>query len=493
MHFRDLDPILGPATAGRRPGGPTALAALTAGLSNDLPPRLVRLWLQSRRPESGPDAISDRAWTRHVTAARKRVVVSSSARGRGDLATAASRRLVGSLLSPVPFPNRAGFSPARVAGARHAAAIVGLEILASIEERGWDTAIVPTAWLAVRQGTSQPTGMRTLQAAVTMGFLTLVSRKPGGAGRYRMRTLPKERGKRAWDAADTVEELGGLFGFEGVDEAPLVAIIRSAAHPVWGYDPEATVRTWLACIAHTQGTDLTHYGFSRKVALEQIAIAARLGLLEGDLKATLDGRAATHGAAASFAVAEQKRLDAAAERKDQLRAVREARAAARSAIEEGLDVAGRHLPEPHWAREKSAHWASAMHTALASLELDATTSADVRRDLQKRLERRGWDADRAATIAGRIAPAQEGDGNSGEDHLDHLLAQLGGELPSPDGDRTAATAWAQRAHDAVHSVELDADQLARLSEDLAALLTGTGWDAETAHRVAEKIVTPRAA
>lgn len=412
-----LDPVLGPATALANPT-PTrvVLAALCRGLDESarVPPRTIRLWLRSRRPDTRDVIDSAPAWHRLVRAARGRVGPggSSSPEARAELQLQLARRLLGHLIGS---PCLDDVSTARATSARGALAVIGVGLLRHAHEKGWDSLLVTGPWLAVQMGVSRPTAEAALRTAVDAGWLRIVKRQKGGARTVRLARLGQEARGTAWSLYDEVEEAADHQSHGDTtdpDVSLAVQLLFTADHPVWGYsekDPDLRSApiigraTWLIALADALGVDpAARFGFTPRAISHHRRHVDRLGLDGPGERVVdrLDEWAERTGAMDRYRAAEEARRAAADERRAAVRTEREKRANARAVLEPVLAV--HRIPEPEQDRSELAAWASGLAGALREVHLDDPEV--VAAELARRLSRAGFET-QARTVAETVLRA----------------------------------------------------------------------------------------
>lgn len=404
-----LDPVLGPATALADPT-PTrvVLAALCRGLDESvrIPPRTIRLWLRSRRPDTRSVTDTPASWHRLVRAARDRVGPggSSSPEARVELQLQLARRLYGHLMSPCP-----GVSVQRAISARGALAVVGVRLLHHAHEKGWDSLLVTGPWLAVQMGVSRPTAEAALRTAVDAGWLRIVKKQRGGARTVRLARLGQEARGVAWSLYDEVEEAADHQSHGDTNASLATQLLFAADHPLWGYAekdldrPSAPIigrATWLIALADALGVDpAARFGLTPRAISHHRRHVDRLGLGRGPGRVVdrLDAWAEQTGAMDRYRTAEEARRRAADERRAAVRTEREARQGARAVLEPVL--AEYRIPEPEQPRDELAAWASGLAGALREVHLgDPDVVAG---ELARRLSRAGFET-QARTVAETI-------------------------------------------------------------------------------------------
>lgn len=403
-----LDPVLGPATALANPT-PTrvALAALCRGLDGSvrIPPRTIRTWLRSRRPDTRTVTDTPASWHRLVRAARDRVGPggSSSPAARVELQLQLARRLYGHLMSPCP-----GVSVQRATSARGALAVVGVGLLRHAHEKGWDSLLVTGPWLAVQMGVSRPTAEAALRTAVDAGWLRIVKKQRGGARTVRLARLGHEARGVAWSLYDEVEEVADHLSHGDTNASLATQLTFVADHPVWGYSekdadrPSAPIigrATWLIALADALNVDPARFGFTPRAISHHRRHVLRLGLGgPGRVVDRLDEWAERTGAMDRYRAREEARRRAADERRAAVRTERERRRGARAVLEPVL--AEHRIPEPEQPRDELASWASGLARALQGVHLG--DRGVVAGELARRMTRAGFERDRSRTVAETI-------------------------------------------------------------------------------------------
>lgn len=364
--LRVHDPLLGPVLRAHatKPRRLVALAVTCRALDAGIPPSTTYLWLRSRGGEAFASATFTRRFYQPIlSAARRKVTANSSPAAREKVALAAARRLVGCLLAPVPVRPK-GMSPARVAAARHAFAIIGLDMLDSIAEKGWDTVLVNNRRLAVQMGVGRGAAASAVNAAIALGWLSEVTDRRGQGRRVRLPRLTPARGQVADQFTFAVDALA--VGQPRLD--PVAEVIAVAAHPAVGHGlgRNAWLRG-LALEADLDATGLDAPKWRSKEALAAWVEAAGQGdLSEADqsLSETLVGFAIATGAQQRFDDAEALRRAQAAQRAAETAAHRDAKTKAHKAADR---LAERHpVPTPTASAEAKNLWVSALSDTVAA-------------------------------------------------------------------------------------------------------------------------------
>lgn len=338
-------------------GSPTqrACAVATLGHRLGLPPAAVRLYVtRSGDPELTAIASNPIVWSRLSDSARAKVAGSSSLAGRAALRREVARRLVARVLLPVD-PD-AGLTPHRVVAARHATALVGVEVLRATA-RGMDAVYVPESDLAVRMGVGRLSARSALQACESLGWVRATKRAKGSAALYKLPRLPRSVENAALTHWDLIERLGdpdAAAGWDDEDHDPETAellaglpdpglaaeVLLSVDHPAWAHSKVtggprgALTRThWLVLLADQAGVDPVALGVpdravkSARRDLERAGVGPAQG---GSLVDRLDWAAAETGAAGRHREAWAARTAEKARRKVERARVAAEREAARA-------------------------------------------------------------------------------------------------------------------------------------------------------------------
>lgn len=405
--FSDYDPILGPVLKTHATSKPriAALAVTCRALSVGIAPGIARLWLRSRGGDRF-DTItaSPRSYQSVLTAARRKARAVHSLPARRRERVAAARRLVGFLLAPRPAETRV--SPHRTAIARHALAIIGLEILESIETKGFTTALMPSARLSVEMGVEQPVAKSALKACIELGWLRIVSQKPGGSGRYALARLPKHCGVIADDFTFTVDAL-----ISGPPHGDRVAeVIAVAADAAVGYDLNS--KCWLAGLIYAVESHVSDQivpvgsAHDLNVPVKTIKALRRKWCSALTKNAThghepiaelLDRHAKATGADARKVDAETARRVAAAARKALTEARRDRKTKAYRALDRLLADAP--IPRADSRREKVVAWGEDLRARIAENNLPVDFRRVLAKALEGRMARAGFEPDKAQVAA----------------------------------------------------------------------------------------------
>jgi hypothetical protein len=456
--FTDLDVVLGPVVR-RTADDPTklALAVITRGLDAGVRPSTIRSYSSSRLT-SNPSALalvtSNTSWSKLLTSSQTHLRRLSLPAGRGVVAVATSRRLIGRLTSPLPPTSSAtpatsaghptpAISPRLETSLRYLTAVIGVGIIRDVKAKpgdpgatasaGFDAvALVSASRLAVRTGQDRKAVSRQLTlAAGPAGMLSVVSAAPGNSSRYRLRQLGPAGRESVEDLYDAVGLLAGIpvadlalqppvdEAQNGLFEAPVlpfdpgvvpepelaVELLQNAAHPGFSYDLGGPV--FLTGFFDALDIDPTPLGLSKRTAAAARKPLAELGLVRGcapsAVRAILDARAVASGAFARARDAEAARAAAAAVRTEAVLTARKSRTAAAPAIKKVLGkmltVAGPVPADPAAA----GTWVRGMRHLYGQAGVPDTLHEAVRAQLRAKLLAAGWDTPRARTAALRIA------------------------------------------------------------------------------------------
>lgn len=363
----ELDPVLGPPfrSTTSDQGRPVALAVLARGISAGIDPPTIRRWLSARDPvRSAAITSSSRRWHSVLSAALRHIESVNDLAARGEKTAVLASRLVGLLLTPVP--ERRGLTAHQESAARQCLAVVGLEVLTSMRERGWDTALVHAPRLAVTLGVSPKTARSLLRTCERAGWLRCVSKKSGGGARYKLTgRLTAEAREVAWATYDSHAAVAAGSG--GVDE--LADLILHAGHPAWGHSPDRGAKLWLTALADAAEVDVVTLGVAPRAAKRYLR--TWLGVLQEvpldtPLGEILDADALSTGAMVRHAEAEAARLEAAKERKAEVDAQRAAGEWTRVALAQLLKAYP--IPLPATSAETRGAWLTSMHQAVAGID-----------------------------------------------------------------------------------------------------------------------------
>lgn len=392
--------VLGPTLA-RHADNPSAfrvaLAVTCRGLDADIAPQAIRLWLRSRGGDRFASVTSTpRSFQPVLARARAKVAsVSSSSARRGE-AVAVARRLVGSLLTEVPAS--AKVSAHRQALARHALAVVGVALLDSIREKGWDTVMVSGPWLAVQMGVEERTARAALRTCVELRWLRVVQKRKGSAWRYDMPRLSAARGETADNFTFAVDAL--VENDPTLD--PVAEMIALASHPAFGYGLGS--KTWLVALADAAELDAARFGVGKRMVpvLRRDWLAALVTHTpdaEGDttLPEVLDSYAETTGAKGRWSVAETARREAAEARRLDTVAARERKTKVHTALDRLLTV--HRLPKPDARVEHLQAWVRKMAETIAANGLPDEVRPLLAKALAGRMTRAGYEPEAAARVA----------------------------------------------------------------------------------------------
>ncbi len=321
-----LDSQVSGVLAGRQhlPAGERVLAALAWAMdpSRRIAPRALRGSLRRVAPELGHITGSTPRWTELTRKARRYVSASRDDAARGDAAVAVARSFLSRcVLAPVVARQAAAQQ------ARAAAAVIAVDTLRQLAPggSGWRTVMVSQEALAIRLGVTRGTAAGALTRAADESWVSLVSIRPGRAGRYRpaLQAAPgtAERLDRG-DLYDAVEALSRLD-----DDEALVAVICAADHPAW---TRLGRSAWTAALAMAAGMEPGSLGMSRTtVRASKLTAVDRLGPVDrwtgAAIRAALDQVADQPDEAGR--TARQERAEAEAE----LAAAQAARAERRAA------------------------------------------------------------------------------------------------------------------------------------------------------------------
>lgn len=391
-----------------------ALSVTIRGLDAGLSVNTIRQWLSLRDTTNRFARLTSTPRRFHPVASKARafLAASSDSAAARERVAGSSAVLVGHLLSPVLPAKARGLSPHRVALARRALAVVGVDVLDSLRRQGWDSVLVSQRHLAVRLGCTPDTARSLLRTCVAAGWLSERSRRPGGQSRYALSSrLPAASRETAWQFVDAVDAVA-----EGrLDADPVADLVLLADHPAWGHansDGAVDVaarrdsKVWLAALAMESGQDGESLGLTRRVGKESAtAWLALLSDVDPDvaLLDALDLDAQRTGADVAAVEAEARRAAAAEARVVEIAEVR----ARREKVRTGLDrVLGVHtVPKAGSDPAVITQWARDVHAVL-----DKSSPSDgVRRDLAQTLAMRmqwkanGYDEAAARRIARRIA------------------------------------------------------------------------------------------
>lgn len=414
----DLDPILGPVLNARRNDPVRTVAHAVACRGRDASisasPTAIRLWLRFR---GGPrfEAITSsyRSFAPTIRAADTKVSSASllSARRRERLAVA--RRLVGHLLSPAPEDSTV--SGRRVIRARHCLAVIALELLRSIDEQGYDTALVNARWLAVQMGCERRAAGAALRDAVALGWVRVVTRRPGGSVRVDLRRLAAAANSLAWAYAESVDAL--VDGRPETD--PLAEVIAAAAHPAITYRPPVSSvrgdttpnggRLWLAAVLATGNQGIEPVTLGLPVRAARAELKTWMALLDDGgyadervaLRQALDQVATTTSAWQRRADAETARQAASDLRTTQVLAARESKAKAAKGL--GRLLAAHPAPAGTAPVAIKRVWVDAMTGAITDRPPPGDVSEQLQRLLRTHLiNRQGWPEEVARVVAAKI-------------------------------------------------------------------------------------------
>lgn len=459
----DVALVLAPALRHATGSSPfsVTLRVVHAGLNAGLAPETIRRWLVAHDTEQrcGTYTSTPRRFALVVSAARRRRAASSSS-GAGELMLgAAAFVVVGHLLSPVSasraaarevrvtkrhvdatgavsrhveLVERRGLSAARIATARRVFAVVGLDVVASLHDRGWDSALVSQRDLAARLGLSPSAVRSALVTCVQAGWLTRRSTAPGGAARYALNgwtfdktgavkvRLPAPAREAAVMRPSTVDAVADLA--VGVDAVADLVVL--AGHPLWGYTPTRAgddladsvsgslrvPKLWLTALATEADVDPTQLGVTRRVAKR--GVAAWTSLLAGHdldepLVAILNAAAETTGATDAAADAATRRAAEAAARTVEVHNDRERKAWAHATVVHLL--AANPPPALDAANSVRRAWLTALRTAVDSTGADARLRRLVAKGLAKRLASTnvGYDSETARRVGARAAGVED--------------------------------------------------------------------------------------
>ena len=335
-----FDPLLGPLSKAHAQSGEqqVCLALLALAQREEIPFKMVRLWIRSRLKASRPDVVkvADSPLWGHLVQASERWLRQQDL-ASSSLPPRAARRGLARVLAEIPKDTKTltksgrEVSALRIVRARHAAAVICLEAI-RVGHQGKDTVIVSDPWLAVQRNIDRGVAGSTRRLMADLGWLRLVAGgRPGFPARMRFAKLPAAVGRVVED-----ERMYGAVGqIASLDEPTdlVAAIFRSAAHPAWSYSSELGTLHWLIALADAAGVDPVSLGVTaRRIPPVRKQLAALLGApAERDaisLMEALDDHAIEVGAFEAYEVVEEARRAAAEERRLEVMATREAKRAA---------------------------------------------------------------------------------------------------------------------------------------------------------------------
>lgn len=391
------DDTLRPPYASHRGDTPRniVLAVLCKAYASEITRTDARAWLQTQ------DNLDVRALARDAAkfhrlykAAVAKVERSSDPVARRREAEAIAKILVGHLLSPVP-PGR-GVTKRSEPLARQTLAVVGTRLLRLHRERGFDSALVSAAWLAVRLGVGRDTAARALRTCVQAGWLRQRGTGRNRAGKYKIRRLPALSTPVSWEHYDAVDALVDPAAYDPVAETILVA-----DHPAVGYD--LGVRPWLVGLADEAGVNPADLGLARQTApgyrRTWVAVIAATARETDSLLDALTLHAERTGADVAARNVERARREAA---KDRVSDIEQARAR-KTQVHEALDLMLADHPIPARtapAPERDA-WINALAATFASSGLPYTHRTVFAKALSKRMQTAKYPA-QVADAAGQF-------------------------------------------------------------------------------------------
>lgn len=370
------------------------LAAITRGLTLDLPPKVTRNWIARNGSRSATALISsDRSYTRLTSIARQHLSDSSSPSSAARRSISISRLIVARVLAPL----ETDAGPRVQVRDRSAIAAIGL---AQLRRPGWRTVAVSRGWLALELGISEPSAGRALASLDASGWLRCTARPPGKPAVFQLCRLGEERSRET--ARAHYDPIGGL----ATDDlaVPGVMELLSVGHPAWGYSPAGSTprlghRHWLRAIALATSTGPESVGQTDRSWALSLADLRRAGVLDdaGALATgALDRYAERAGAVDARAVAVVRREERIAERMESLAAARQARAGAIAGLKRVYKTVGK--PPPATAdREIRQAWLQRVQPALAGVPEQGRTA--VRAELSAALRRAGWGSEPARAAA----------------------------------------------------------------------------------------------
>ena len=325
------------------------LAVLRRAITLELPLGDVRTWLAAK----SLDDVSAIARQAGLFGRLTHDALAYAAQGSAPLAAAARRNSIAvhfaaHLLSPISdLPD--GWSNRRVLAARAALLVVGAEMLRGHEMPGgerdfWETALVTRPWLAVRMGCAPQAAGKALEAAVDLGMLRVVQKRPGSGAVFKLARNSAAVSEATWDLYELVAHLAGssaadvgppsqgdigtvTVDLEGCADAPGAALLmRSAAHPAWG--GALGHPALLVAICDAVGIDpVVTLGVTKRYVAERRRDLKAAGVVEGcDLRAVLNEHSNVTGAGERFTEVERARLETAAVRKAATLEIRESKA-----------------------------------------------------------------------------------------------------------------------------------------------------------------------
>lgn len=423
--FEQLDSVLRPVAVSSV-GSPQALllALLVRGAAAGSTPTAIRAWT-SRRLTERTDLQSlladQKLFNRLAVSAFARSSAFSSSPAAGRLSLSAARRLVGSLLTPLDPAADPTISSRLLVTARHGFAVIAVDILTCLQvdpatshTAGFDTGIWTHGSLAQALGITRAPAAKALGIVVDLQWLTLVSKAPTGARRYRLARLRPHQQTGVLDHFRLVGELAASPRKEGQSRA--AAVIRSAGNPAWNYSSEAGAKTaFLTALADAVGAAPESLGVpvrslskARKM-LDRMGVADCLGdEVAGrlDAFATADGADARAAEAARIRRAEmdQRAADVAADA-----ALRKAMApTAKSLIAQIVKALGGRIPAADAPEGERAQWVRKAGRlgaqALAQRPASAAQVAVLRAAFRGALLRANWTPAPARAAALMIMP-----------------------------------------------------------------------------------------